>query len=39
VLVASPEIIALLCVASLPAWLLVTGRPQMQLHEDGTPVR
>ncbi len=39
VLVASPGIIALLCVASLPAWLLVTGRPQMQLRPDGTPVR
>ncbi|MFF9771375.1 ion channel protein [Streptomyces sp. NPDC014636] len=39
VLVASPSIIAVLCIASLPAWLLVTGRPQMQLHEDGTPVR
>ncbi|KKD05820.1 ion channel protein [Streptomyces sp. WM6386] len=39
VLVSSPEIIALLCIASLPAWLLVTGRPQMQLHADGTPVR
>ncbi|CAL9527993.1 ion channel protein [Streptomyces sp. enrichment culture] len=39
VLVASPGTIALLCVASLPAWLLVTGRPQMQLREDGTPVR
>ncbi|PNG18527.1 ion channel protein [Streptomyces cahuitamycinicus] len=39
VLVASPGIIAVLCVASLPAWLLVTGRPQMQLREDGTPVR
>jgi len=39
VLVASPVILALLCIASLPAWLLVTGRPQMQLHEDGTPIR
>ncbi|MEU0028893.1 ion channel protein [Streptomyces sp. NPDC006335] len=39
VLVASPAILALLCVASLPAWLLVTGRPQMQLRADGTPVR
>ncbi|MYS93864.1 putative ion channel protein [Streptomyces chartreusis NRRL 3882] len=39
VLIDSPEILALLCVASLPAWLLVTGRPQMQLHPDGTPVR
>ncbi|MFF3328987.1 ion channel protein [Streptomyces sp. NPDC002888] len=38
VLTASPAIVALLCVASLPAWLLVTGRPQMQLHDDGTPV-
>lgn len=39
VLVSSPSILALLCIASLPAWLLVTGRPQMQLREDGTPVR
>ncbi|MFG2607548.1 ion channel protein [Streptomyces sp. NPDC048514] len=39
VLVTSPAIIAVLCIASLPAWLLVTGRPQMQLREDGTPVR
>ena len=39
VLVASPAIIAVLCIASLPAWLLVTGRPQMQLRADGPPVR
>jgi H+/Cl- antiporter ClcA len=39
VLVASPAVVALLCIASLPAWLLVTGRPQMQLRADGTPVR
>jgi H+/Cl- antiporter ClcA len=39
VLVSSPAIIALLCIASLPAWLLVTGRPQMQLAADGTSVR
>jgi len=39
VLAASPAILALLCIASLPAWLLVTGRPQMQLRGDGTPVR
>ncbi|MFG2789878.1 ion channel protein [Streptomyces sp. NPDC048419] len=39
VLVSEPAIIALLCFASLPAWLLVTGRPQMQLRDDGTPVR
>ncbi|KOG35400.1 ion channel protein [Streptomyces resistomycificus] len=38
VLVASPVILALLCIASLPAWLLVTGRPQMQLRKDGSPV-
>jgi H+/Cl- antiporter ClcA len=38
-LVSSPGIIALLCVASLPAWLLVTGRPQMQLRQDGTSIR
>ncbi|MFE1314462.1 ion channel protein [Streptomyces sp. NPDC058755] len=39
VLVASPAILALLCIASLPAWLLVTGRPQMQLRADGTQIR
>ncbi|MEU5534932.1 ion channel protein [Streptomyces sp. NPDC020362] len=39
VLVASPVILALLCIASLPAWLLVTGRSQMQLRADGTPIR
>ncbi|MFJ4617294.1 ion channel protein [Streptomyces sp. NPDC088812] len=39
VLVSSPTILALLCIASLPAWLLVTGRPQMQLRDDGTAVR
>ena len=39
VLVASPAILALLCIGSLTAWLLVTGRPQMQLRADGTPIR
>ncbi|MCT7352042.1 ion channel protein [Streptomyces sp. 15-116A] len=39
VLVISPGIVALLCIASLPAWLLVTGRPQMQLRPDGKAVR
>ncbi|MFC8432991.1 ion channel protein [Streptomyces sp. NPDC057253] len=39
VLVASPAILALLCIGSLMAWLLVTGRPQMQLRADGTPIR
>ncbi|MGJ3560503.1 hypothetical protein ACR6C2_26155 [Streptomyces sp. INA 01156] len=38
-LVASPGILALLCIASLPAWLLVTGRPLMQLRPDGTSAR
>ncbi|MFI5689428.1 ion channel protein [Streptomyces sp. NPDC051636] len=39
VIVASPTVLAVLCIASLPTWLLVTGRPQMQLREDGSPVR
>ena len=39
VLVSDAEVLPLLCIASLPAWLLVTGRAQMQLHEDGTPLK
>ncbi|MDX6363411.1 MAG: hypothetical protein QOC85_2421, partial [Streptomyces sp.] len=39
VLVSDPAVLPLLVLASVPAWLLVTGRPQMQLHGDGTPVR
>ncbi|MBO0917641.1 ion channel protein [Streptomyces laculatispora] len=39
VLASDMTLLPLLCVASLPAWLLVTGRPQMQLREDGTPLR
>ncbi|MGW3659296.1 ion channel protein [Streptomyces sp. NPDC005151] len=39
VLVSDSGVLPLLCVASLPAWLLVTGRPQMQLRTDGTPLR
>ncbi|MEV1052393.1 ion channel protein [Streptomyces sp. NPDC049887] len=39
VLAADAHVLPLLCVALLPAWLLVTGRPQMQLHDDGTPLR
>nr|BFD83502.1 ion channel protein [Streptomyces sp. Xyl84] len=39
VLVSSPAVLSLLCLASLPTWLLVTGRPQMQLRADGTAVR
>ncbi|MFH9723874.1 ion channel protein [Streptomyces sp. NPDC017254] len=34
-LAASPAMLALLCLASLPAWLIVTGRPQLQLDEQG----
>ncbi|MGW1763881.1 chloride channel protein [Streptomyces sp. NPDC002073] len=36
---AAPGLIPLLCLASLPAWLLVSDRPQMQLTEAGTPLR
>ncbi|MEU6481155.1 ion channel protein [Streptomyces sp. NPDC047017] len=39
VLVSSPTLLTLLCAASLPAWLLVTGRPQMRLRGDGAAVR
>jgi hypothetical protein len=38
-LVSDSAVLPLLAFASLPAWLLVTGRPQMQLHADGTPLR
>lgn len=39
VLMSSPAILALLCIGILPGWLVVTGRVQMQLREDGSPVR
>ncbi|MFF2896691.1 ion channel protein [Streptomyces sp. NPDC057966] len=39
VLVGDAAVLPVLCVASLPVWLLVTGRPQMQLREDGTPLK
>lgn len=39
VLVSDMTVLPVLCVATLPAWLLVTGRPQMQLREDGTALR
>lgn len=39
VLTADTAVLPLLCVAVLPAWLLVTGRPLMQVGEDGTPRR
>ncbi|MFJ4904003.1 ion channel protein [Streptomyces sp. NPDC093249] len=35
VLAASPATLTLLCLASLPAWLLVTGRPQLELDTQG----
>ncbi|MFG2330212.1 ion channel protein [Streptomyces sp. NPDC048604] len=35
VLAASPAMLALLCLASLPAWLVVTGRPQLELDDAG----
>ncbi|MEX0169612.1 ion channel protein [Streptomyces sp. LMG1-1-1.1] len=39
VLAASPAMLALLCLASLPAWLIVTGRPQLQLDKQGNSLR
>lgn len=39
VLAADPNLLPLLCVAVLPAWLLVTGRPKMQLGKDGRALR
>ncbi|MGW6204123.1 ion channel protein [Streptomyces sp. NPDC055089] len=39
VLASDMTLLPLLCVATLPAWLLVTGRPLMQLRADGTPLR
>ncbi|MFI1191136.1 ion channel protein [Streptomyces californicus] len=39
VLVSDTSVLPLLCAATLPAWLLVTGRPQMQLDGDGKPLR
>ncbi|WP_204357716.1 ion channel protein [Streptomyces sp. ICC1] len=39
ILAPDPGLLPLLCVALLPAWLLVTGRPQMQLNDSGVPLR
>ncbi|MFC8289993.1 ion channel protein [Streptomyces sp. NPDC057250] len=39
VLASSPAVLALLCLASLPAWLIVTGRPQLELDEDGRSLK
>ncbi|MEV1048949.1 ion channel protein [Streptomyces sp. NPDC049916] len=38
-LVGDAGVLPLLCAAVLPAWLLVTGRPLMQLDGDGAPLR
>ncbi|MGW5777409.1 ion channel protein [Streptomyces sp. NPDC003863] len=35
VLAASPSMLAVLVLASLPAWLIVTGRPELQLDHEG----
>ncbi|MBP2582942.1 H+/Cl- antiporter ClcA [Streptomyces sp. PvR006] len=35
VVASSPSMLALLCLASLPAWLIVTGRPQLELDAQG----
>ncbi|WP_282696702.1 ion channel protein [Streptomyces sp. CC208A] len=39
VLASSPAMLSLLCLATLPAWLVVTGRPQLQLDHRGRPLR
>lgn len=39
VLVSDASVLPLLCAATLPAWLLVTGRAQMQLDGEGKSLR
>ncbi|APS20826.1 ion channel protein [Streptomyces sp. Tue 6075] len=39
VMVGDASVLPLLCAATLPAWLLVTGRAQMQLDADGKSLR
>ncbi|MEW1615384.1 MULTISPECIES: ion channel protein [unclassified Streptomyces] len=39
VLVGDTSVLPVLCAATLPAWLLVTGRPRMQLDGAGAPLR
>ncbi|MEU6986228.1 ion channel protein [Streptomyces sp. NPDC046324] len=39
VLAPQPSLFALLCVASLPAWLVVTGRPRLELDDSGASLR
>ncbi|MFF0751523.1 ion channel protein [Streptomyces sp. NPDC004267] len=38
VIAGSPPLVALLVLASLPAWLVVTGRPEMELDQHGASV-
>ncbi|MFB7590305.1 ion channel protein [Streptomyces sp. NPDC056169] len=38
ILAPSPAMLAVLCLASLPAWLIVSGRPQLELDEHGAPL-
>ncbi|MER6618480.1 ion channel protein [Streptomyces xantholiticus] len=37
VLVADPRLLPMLCIATLPAWLIVTGRPEMQIRSTPGP--
>ncbi|WP_457537639.1 ion channel protein [Streptomyces filamentosus] len=39
VLASSPAMLSLLCLATLPAWLVVTGRPQLELDHRGDALR
>ncbi|MFD5766631.1 ion channel protein [Streptomyces sp. NPDC127049] len=39
VIAASPAMLTLLCLATLPAWLVVTGRPQLELDHQGNALR
>ncbi|WP_254705470.1 ion channel protein [Streptomyces vilmorinianum] len=39
VLAPQPSMVAVLCLASLPAWLVVTGRPQLELDTSGASLR
>ncbi|MFJ5827729.1 ion channel protein [Streptomyces sp. NPDC093089] len=39
ILAPSAAMLTLLCLASLPAWLIVTGRPQLELDKQGNSLR
>ncbi|MFB7278833.1 ion channel protein [Streptomyces hydrogenans] len=39
VIASSPAMLTLLCLATLPAWLVVTGRPQLELDHQGRALR